>query len=839
MSDDQFSAFHLAERLDRMVQADPRAAIEEANVVLEQRELDDQQSAIAHATKGRALFELGRLPAAVTSMRRALVAAGRTQDDRLAGSIAMSAAAILAEGGSVDEGLSALAELASRSSGAELGRLEMQRSYVLHQAGRLSEAITSVGVAEDLLRDSGDSLGLLRMLLHRGLVLLQQGQFDRSMIDFEEAEKLAVDLGQAATRAMIVANQAVVLGRSRRLREARNKFDEAQQLYVIAGSPHRSMAIMEIDRAEVMLHAGLVVDAIEACHAAVDLVAPTGNTTLLGDAELMLARAELAGRRWRGAVVAAGAASRTFESAGRVDMITHAQAIDVCARLGSARDRDDVSRQLRRAADLVVELRRRGWESLASNLMLERVRVGRRTGTAELIRDDIEELRRGISSGERGAALAGWFAEAVGRELEGASIEAAAACHDGLSVLDDIVAEAESLEARSAALATGGELSQLLIDLAVERGDAATVFGAAEGTRARALHEGLTENERYEPLTESGAGELSDELARRLGPRTLVEWIVTRGEVWAVLLGGGSGRNRLERVGSYREIVRARDRLMVWFDLAASEPEGSSERAQRAARILDDLIIAPLGLPADNGVVVVPVDLLHGIPWSGLPSLAGRPLALAPNAQVWLDADRRALGSAGSVGMTIGPDLDSADVESTMVARHHEHIDVATGADATFAVVASMLGRCDLVHLAAHGTFRSDHPLLSTIRLADGDATMYDAVPELVRSRLVVLSSCEGGAQGTSDGSEVLGLSSVLLARGAAGVLAPLTRVRELECAEFVAEVHGELVAGEPFACAVAAVRQRWLTDDDLSRWAVASSFTCFGSGAVNLVHRA
>ena len=76
-------------------------------------------------------------------------------------------------------------------------------------------------------------------------------------------------------------------------------------------------------------------------------------------------------------------------------------------------------------------------------------------------------------------------------------------------------------------------------------------------------------------------------------------------------------------------------------------------------------------------------------------------------------------------------------------------------------------------------------------------------------------------------------MSAVLLARGAASVVAPLTAVRDLECAEFVVDVHRELAAGEPVACAVANVRERWLDDDDLSRWAVASSFSCFGSGAV------
>jgi CHAT domain-containing protein len=122
--------------------------------------------------------------------------------------------------------------------------------------------------------------------------------------------------------------------------------------------------------------------------------------------------------------------------------------------------------------------------------------------------------------------------------------------------------------------------------------------------------------------------------------------------------------------------------------------------------------------------------------------------------------------------------------------------------------------------------------LLSTLRLADGEATLHDSVPDRVDTRIVVLSSCEGGAQGTSDGAEVLGLGAVLLVRGAASVVAPLTSVRDLECGEFVAELHAELAAGESVACALAAVRQRWLADDDLSRWAVASAFSCFGSGA-------
>jgi CHAT domain-containing protein len=231
--------------------------------------------------------------------------------------------------------------------------------------------------------------------------------------------------------------------------------------------------------------------------------------------------------------------------------------------------------------------------------------------------------------------------------------------------------------------------------------------------------------------------------------------------------------------------------------------------------------------------VLVAVGGLHGIPWSGLPSLAGRSVTLSPNAQLWLQADRRAEEPARSVGLIVGPDVTTAAVEWAAVETLYAKVEIGADRDAVAETVRSMFARLDLVHVAAHGTFRSDHPLLSTLRLCDGESTLYDTVPARVQARLVVLSSCEGGAHGAADGSEVLGLAAVMLARGAGAFLAPLTVVRELECADFVADVHAGLASGQPFGDAVAATRQHWLADDDLSRWAVASSFTCFGSGRV------
>ncbi len=310
-------------------------------------------------------------------------------------------------------------------------------------------------------------------------------------------------------------------------------------------------------------------------------------------------------------------------------------------------------------------------------------------------------------------------------------------------------------------------------------------------------------------------------------------WLVVGRDVWAVVLSGGS--RRLLRVTSLREVERVQQRLQVWLDEASVAPDASAEGAERAARLLDDLLVQPLELPDDVAVVMVPVGLMHSIAWSAAPSLAGRRLSLAPSAQIWLQSDRRAARSIRSVGLLVGPGLTASATELEAFETMYPDGVRALGAGATATTMSSLFRSTDLVHVAAHGTFRSDRPLMSSVRLIDGEAHLAEVVPTEVRTNLVVLSSCEGGANGASDGSEVLGLSSVLLARGAAAVLAPLTVVRDLECAEFVVDVHREMLGGADLADSLAKVRQRWFADHDLSRWAVASSFLSFGSGAVHL----
>ena len=745
----------------------------------------------------------------------------------------LSTAALLSESGDVDGGLEILESLWRQvDDDVTRARVELQRAYILHQAGRLIEALAHLDRGELLFGTDVERRDRTRLHGHRGLVLLQQGRYEEAETDFIAAQRYADESGMAAAAALSIGNRAVLYGRSRRIADSVRAFDEAVERYAAIGSPARHVALIEIDRAEVLMHSGMVFDAVSAARRVVELVEPTGNRVMLGDARLLAARTELAAGV-TAAEHSASVAASLFEATRRPDMVLHATAVGVHARIRSAGPAD-VESTLAQAQTFVDRFREQGWNRQADDLVLERIRVAARTHRLDLVDDDIESMRADATSTQRDVALSGLLVEAIARRSNGELQTAMDAARNGLGRLDDIAAEAPSLEERSAVMRLGADLSQLVIEVAVELDDAHTVLAAAEGTRARALHDELSERERHRPLTGEGATRLRRELMARLGRRTLVEWVVAGDRVLAVLVDASD--LRLVDVASVSEIVRARDRVLVQLDVAAEDPDGSSARADRAIRMLDELLLGRLELPDEGGIVIVPVDLLHGVPWSGMTTLARRPFSIVPNAQLWLEADRRAGTAARSAALVVGPGVVGADVERAAVERSHPSAAIASGAGATSAAVASMLAGDGLVHVAAHGRFRSGRPLLSTLLLDDGEITLHDAVPQRVTSRLVVLSSCEGGAQGVSDGAEVLGLGAVLLARGAASVIAPLTVVRDLECGEFVAEVHDELARGETAACALANVRARWLDDDDLSRWAVASSFSCFGSGASTVV---
>jgi hypothetical protein len=139
----------------------------------------------------------------------------------------------------------------------------------------------------------------------------------------------------------------------------------------------------------------------------------------------------------------------------------------------------------------------------------------------------------------------------------------------------------------------------------------------------------------------------ASEVARRLGPRALLEYVELDGRLHAVTV-----VSRRVRVARPRPSGRVHEEL-EWLRFALArlaEQRGGPGRdaalggATASAGALDELLLGPLASVVDSAesVILVPTGSLHAVPWSLLPSLRGRPVVVAPSVAVWMGLESRA-----------------------------------------------------------------------------------------------------------------------------------------------------------------------------------------------------
>ena len=296
-----------------------------------------------------------------------------------------------------------------------------------------------------------------------------------------------------------------------------------------------------------------------------------------------------------------------------------------------------------------------------------------------------------------------------------------------------------------------------------------------------------------------------------LDGRTLVEFGKFEGRLVAVVV--EPRQTRLVDVGAEQDIATELRPLLFALRRLANPRGGAAADAARASadlRIgrLRDLLIGPLGVGDRDELVVVPVGMLHGVPWS---CLHDGPLAQAPSATFWVRTRRAALGRAGS-GPTVlvaGPDLTGASEEVDALRAVHPGALVLAGGDAQAQPVVAALADADLAHLACHGSPRADNPMFSSLLLADGPVTVQELHGAGVAPHRLVLASCHSGADVAYAGDEVLGFVSAMLAQGTAGVVASIAAVPDVAAVDLMLELHRGLRDGLTLARALHAARGR------------------------------
>jgi CHAT domain-containing protein len=262
---------------------------------------------------------------------------------------------------------------------------------------------------------------------------------------------------------------------------------------------------------------------------------------------------------------------------------------------------------------------------------------------------------------------------------------------------------------------------------------------------------------------------------------------------------------------------------------ATSSDETALASVATSGRRLEDLIVRPLRLGPDDGLVIVPTGLLHAMPWRLLPSLTERTIEVSPSATLW----SRELGAppTGPAVVVAGPGLPGALGEIADVAARRTGATVLVGDAATSGDVLSALDGAASAHLACHGRFRSDNPQFSSLLLADGPVVVYDLERLRQAPAHVVLSACDSARTAVRPGEEVLGLASALLASGTRSLVASVVPVADDATRRLMADLHDcwDGVSAPVDALAAAAVRASARGGADAI---AAAAFNCFTAGA-------
>jgi tetratricopeptide (TPR) repeat protein len=345
-------------------------------------------------------------------------------------------------------------------------------------------------------------------------------------------------------------------------------------------------------------------------------------------------------------------------------------------------------------------------------------------------------------------------------------------------------------------------------------------------------------------------------LSAELGERVLVEYVRVEDALHAVSL--ADGRARHHHLGSYKAVLSEFESLR--FSLGRMARRYGSPDVQQAAEAayvyargeLDDALLRPLAKRiGDRPLVLVPTGSLHALAWPVLPSLTGRQLTVAPSARSWLTAAQGQAagprepagpqaqgtqgtghgqgghgngfsGHGGQVLLAYGPGLPHAEAEIGELAQRYPLAKPLGGADATAQAVADALDGAELAHIAAHGRFRSDNPLFSSLELADGPLTVYDLEGLRQAPATVVLSACDTALSGIRPGDELMGVASAVFALGTRTLIASVAPVGDEETRMLMSVFHAALTAGLTPADALIKA-QRAVPE--------ARGFVCFGAG--------
>ncbi len=735
------------------------------------------------------------------------------------------------------------------------GRALNGRCMVHLALGDVDAAEADAARAEVLLTSLGQGFEAAQALHNRALAAHQRGELPRALALFDEVSTRYEELGHLSPELFVDQGHALLTA---------GLTDEAHALCTAA----LDHGLTPVVRAELDLLLALVALA-------------------RGHAEVAESRADEAARLFRSQLRpgwvdrARLLRLRAQHLADHPELqawtLDEREAPERSAKSRTTRNR----RLLGEADDLVSSMWASGSLDLPVALVLHG-RIASDAGLADLARSSLTTAAASRRSGPPLSRASGWLAAALLADQADDRRALYAACRHGLDAVDEHRAILGDFELRALASGHGIEFARLAVSSAVRAGRPRDLWWWAERWRAAALNGTVSRPDdpdlgreiaalrdvtrRLDAPAEEADAALPGLRAERtrlessirrahhrmranpdsdfglplglelptvigeLGGAVLMTFVNDQGTLHLVTV--YDGRVRHHEIGSRsaadREAEFARFSLRRAasgrvVDLGATGARLESAFLGRHAETLRRLV-----REGDRPVVVVPPAELLTAPWGLLPLLADVPLTVSPSVTQWLKARRaRCESDPGQVALITGPDLSSREAEVTSLSPVHLDARVLPAEKATVSAALEILDGAGLAHIAAHGTFRADAPLFSSLQLADGPLTVHDLEQLHHTPRSIILSACDSGGAAPIGPHEALGLVSALLGMGTSDVLASVVPVNDHATLDVMADVHA--VAGRGGTLAEGWLAARTAAQGDDLRAATAASFTAWG----------
>lgn len=877
----QESALVLAEKALHMYESEPCQAERLARRALQLLDGDGagdpRARSMALQALGMVAWERQSIAEALDALRLAIAVASEAGQPNTAAHARSSLALVLSYAGDDAGALAEAATAAPFLVGSQRAELQHHMAGILEREGCLREALELETRALRTFRRLGNVLWQAKSLNNRGIMLAQLGEVMLAQRQFAQAEELYDQLGMTLGRLKTRNNRAWAASLRGDVPGALQLHDGLQRELEALGVPP---GLFRLDQAGVLLAASLPTEALAAAEQAARELADEGMALDAAEALLFGSLAARLAGSFEAAESLGRRAADAFEAQSRPAWALRARHASIEAAWVAGRH-DLATEEI--ACGVAAALERAGWMAWAREVHLL-------VGQMALARGDVEEaavrlrLARPGTRAEwsRAAQLAGL--EARLHAARGDLTRARRTLRRGLQRYEKHEAVLGATELRVRAATQAADLADLGLRWALASGRAANVLVWAERRRATALRlppvrpprnrtmekllatrraaslaadqsllsqdfaagPNLGEHKRIAQLdaqirdlarTTDGAGRTTSQsptspraLAAALGGRALLELVAIDDDLLGVTV--IDGRFQLHPLASLGEVQTELEYMRFALGRAAIDSRRSRVGPVLASLDrLDQLVMTPLrNRIGDRELVIVPVASLHTLPWGSLPSLQDRAVSVAPSATTWLRASTVPPRPRASIVVVAGPGLDHAEAEAIDVARAAHARRTLVGAAATASSVARALDGAAVAHLACHGHYRSDNPLLSSLLLADGPLTVYE-LERLHRAPLVVvLSACDSAVGSASAGDELMGLAASLLALGSRALIGAIAPVRDERTRPLMLAFHEQLAAGRTPAAALARAKSSIGTSDP-GAFATSVSFGCFGAG--------